>query len=70
MTLLLHDFLFGKGIQCGGPLKQAVMKHKTRLKAELTRIKMRRGAIKDEELIPNDLREGLERGLCLFFGRD
>ncbi|KAH8118130.1 S-adenosyl-L-methionine-dependent methyltransferase [Phellopilus nigrolimitatus] len=43
--LLVHDLLFSKGIQAGdGPIKQAILRHKTRLHAELTKIKIKRGA--------------------------
>ncbi|EJD06767.1 S-adenosyl-L-methionine-dependent methyltransferase [Fomitiporia mediterranea MF3/22] len=43
--LLVHDLLFSKGkIQAGdGPIKQAVLRHKTRLQSELTKIKVKRG---------------------------
>ncbi|THH10867.1 hypothetical protein EW145_g1018 [Phellinidium pouzarii] len=42
--LLVHDLLFAKGIQAGdGPIKQAIMRHKTRLHAELIKIKIKRG---------------------------
>lgn len=43
--VLVHDALLAPGgIQAGsGPLKQAVLRHKTRLSSELQRIKVRRG---------------------------
>ena len=42
--LLVHDLLLSKGIQAGdGPIKQAILRHKTRLQAELTKIKIKRG---------------------------
>lgn len=51
--LLVHDVLFGKGIQAGdGPIKQAVLRHKTRMKAELVMIKVKRGIARDEDLAP------------------
>lgn len=51
--LLVHDVLFGKGIQAGdGPIKQAVLRHKTRMKAELVMIKVKRGITRDEDLAP------------------
>ncbi|KAH7106309.1 S-adenosyl-L-methionine-dependent methyltransferase [Auriculariales sp. MPI-PUGE-AT-0066] len=51
--LLLHDLLFAKGgIQAGdGPLKQAILRHKTRLNAELVKIKIKRGAQSKENLV-------------------
>lgn len=49
--LLVHDFLFGGGIQAGdGPIKQAVKRHKTRLQAELVRLKVAKGTTKNEDL--------------------
>lgn len=43
-VLLVHDLLFSKGIQMGdGPVKQAVLKHKTRLNAELIKRQVQRG---------------------------
>ena len=42
--LLVHDLLFAKGIQAGdGPIKQAILRHKTRLQAELTKVKIKKG---------------------------
>ncbi len=53
VLLLVHDVLFGKGIQAGdGPIKQAVLRHKTRMKAELVMIKVKRGIARDEDLAP------------------
>lgn len=51
--VLVHDALLAKGgIQAGdGPLKQAVLRHKTRLHAELTKIKVKRGARTNEDLV-------------------
>lgn len=49
--LLVHDLLLSKGIQAGdGPIKQAILRHKTRLSAELTKLKIRRGVKSIEEL--------------------
>lgn len=50
--ILCHDILLSKGgIQAGdGPLKQAILRHKTRLNSEFIRIKIRRGAKSNEEL--------------------
>lgn len=45
--LLVHDLLFSRGIQAGnGPIKQAVLRHKTRLNGELQKLKIKRG-VKD-----------------------
>jgi len=49
--VLVHDLLLANGIQAGdGPLKQAILRHKTRLHSEFTRVKIRRGARSNEEL--------------------
>jgi len=55
VLLLVHDVLFGKGIQAGdGPIKQAVLRHKTRMKAELVKVKVKRGISRDEDLAPQN----------------
>jgi len=49
--VLVHDTLLANGIQAGGgPIKQAVLRHKTRLRSELQRIKIKRGVKSDLEL--------------------
>ncbi|KAF9648808.1 S-adenosyl-L-methionine-dependent methyltransferase [Thelephora ganbajun] len=49
--VLVHDLLLANGIQAGdGPLKQAVLRHRTRLHSEFTREKIRHGARSNEEL--------------------
>lgn len=50
--LLVHDLLFSKGgIQAGdGPIKQAILRHKTRLQGELAKIKVKQGATSNEDL--------------------
>ncbi|KAG7089845.1 hypothetical protein E1B28_011490 [Marasmius oreades] len=50
--VLVHDLLLSNGgIQAGdGPIKQAVLRHKTRLKAELQKLKIKRGVASDAEL--------------------
>ncbi|CAE6437225.1 unnamed protein product [Rhizoctonia solani] len=58
-AVLVHDLLFSSGgIQAGdGPIKQAIHRHKTRLQAELVKLKIRRGVKANEELAqPNDPR--------------
>ncbi|KAF9453472.1 S-adenosyl-L-methionine-dependent methyltransferase [Macrolepiota fuliginosa MF-IS2] len=43
--ILVHDLLLAGGIQAGdGPIKQAILRHKTRLNAELTRLKIKQNA--------------------------
>ncbi|ELU40740.1 splicing factor SF1 [Rhizoctonia solani AG-1 IA] len=55
-AVLVHDLLFSSGgIQAGdGPIKQAVNRHKTRLQAELTKLKIRRGVKSNQELAQPD----------------
>ncbi|KAL1669099.1 S-adenosyl-L-methionine-dependent methyltransferase [Schizophyllum commune] len=49
--VLVHDLLLARGIQAGdGPVKQAVLRHKTRLQGEWTKIKIKRGAKSNEDL--------------------
>jgi putative methyltransferase len=53
--VLAHDFLLSGGVQAGdGPVKQALLRHKTRLRSELQRVKIRRGAMSDSELAIGD----------------
>ncbi|KAH9068155.1 S-adenosyl-L-methionine-dependent methyltransferase [Lactarius deliciosus] len=49
--VLVHDLLLSSGVQAGdGPVKQALLRHKTRLRSEFQRVKIRRGAKSDSEL--------------------
>ncbi|SRR6266702_1256113 len=58
--VLVHDFLLSGGVQAGdGPVKQALLRHKTRLRSEFQRVKIRRGAKSDSELaLGDDVRAG------------
>jgi putative methyltransferase len=58
--VLVHDLILTSGIQAGdGPVKQAVLRHKTRLRSEWQRLKIRRGARTDGELaLAADVRAG------------
>lgn len=58
--ILTHDLLLAKGgIQAkDGPVKQAVLRHKTRLQAEWVKLKIKRGAKSDTEMAQEDEREG------------
>ncbi|KAJ3862885.1 S-adenosyl-L-methionine-dependent methyltransferase [Lentinula novae-zelandiae] len=50
--VLVHDVLFSNGIQAGdGPIKQAILRHKTRLHSELQKVKIKRGVKFNEELV-------------------
>ena len=59
LTLLVYDLLFGKGIGSAGPLKQHMMKYKTRLQAELSRIKIKRKVKSNEDLIPDHIKNSV-----------
>ena len=49
--LLVHDLLLSRGIQAGdGPIKQAILRHKTRLHAEFQKLKIKRGVKNPEDL--------------------
>ncbi|KAG6909943.1 hypothetical protein DXG01_014212 [Tephrocybe rancida] len=49
--VLVHDLLLSGGIQAGdGPIKQAILRHKTRLNGEFQKIKIKRGAKANTEL--------------------
>ncbi|KAI0329111.1 S-adenosyl-L-methionine-dependent methyltransferase [Cubamyces sp. BRFM 1775] len=53
--VLVHDLLLAGGIQAGeGPIKQAVLRHRTRLQSEFTRLKVKRGAKSNSELAQTD----------------
>jgi len=53
--VLVHDLLLSGGVQAGdGPVKQALLRHKTRLRSEFQRVKIRRGAKSDSELALGD----------------
>ncbi|SRR5258708_35320941 len=58
--VLVHDLLLSGGIQAGdGPVKQALLRHKTRLRSEWQRVKIRRGVKTDSELeLASDDRTG------------
>lgn len=61
LLLLVHDFLFGNGVKCGGPLKQMMMKHKTRLNAELVKLKVRKGVKDNKDLKSEDVKSHLAK---------
>jgi 25S rRNA (cytosine2278-C5)-methyltransferase len=60
--VLIHDTLLSDGgIQAGdGPIKQAIIRHKTRLHSELQKIKVKRGVKSNADLASiGDQRAGL-----------
>ncbi|TPX58127.1 hypothetical protein PhCBS80983_g03355 [Powellomyces hirtus] len=58
-TVLVYDFLFGRGLQTGGTYKEIIMKHKTRLQAELAKFKIKRKVKDNKELIPEHIRNAI-----------
>ncbi|KAJ6577367.1 S-adenosyl-L-methionine-dependent methyltransferase [Mycena capillaripes] len=49
--VLVHDVLLAGGIQAGdGPIKQAILRHKTRLHGEFQKLKIKRGVKSNAEL--------------------
>lgn len=49
--VLVHDVLLRNGIQAGdGPVKQAVLRHKTRMHGEFQKIKIKRGVKSNVDL--------------------
>lgn len=49
--VLIHDLLLARGIEAGdGPIKQSILRHKTRLHAEFQKIKIKRGVTLNEQL--------------------
>lgn len=65
--LIVHDLLLARGIQAGdGPIKQAVLRHKTRLQSELVRLKIARSVKSNEDLaIAQDPNMGRRRFITL-----
>ena len=50
--VLVYDFLFGQGIECGGELKQFIFNHKAALQSCLARLKIRAKVHRNEDLLP------------------
>jgi 25S rRNA (cytosine2278-C5)-methyltransferase len=52
VLLLVHDLLLADGIQAGdGPIKQAILRHRTRLRGEFEKKKIKLGVSKVEDLV-------------------
>jgi hypothetical protein len=70
--VLVHDVLLSSGIQAGdGPIKQAILRHKTRLHGEFQRIKIKRGVKSNAELVESGdphagLSEHFDKGYLVF----
>lgn len=50
--MLVYDFLFGQGVQCGGELKQCISRNKAALQSSLARLKVRAKVHRNEDLLP------------------
>ncbi|PPR02599.1 hypothetical protein CVT24_002170 [Panaeolus cyanescens] len=51
VLVLVHDLILARGIQAGdGPIKQAILRHKTRLNGEFQKLKIKRGATSNQDL--------------------
>ena len=50
--VLVYDFLFGQGVQCGGELKQCISRNKAALQSCLARLKVRAKVHRNEDLLP------------------
>ena len=61
--VLVHDLLLAGGMQAGdGAIKQAILRHKTRLNAEFNQLKIRQRAVNNSDLVqevPNNTCERL-----------
>ncbi|XP_068757883.1 28S rRNA (cytosine-C(5))-methyltransferase-like [Montipora capricornis] len=53
--VLVYDFLFGQGIQCGGDLKHSITKHKSALQSCLARLQIKAKVKKNEDLLPKQI---------------
>ena len=65
--MLVYDFLFGQGIQCGGDLKHSVTKHKSALQSCLARLKIKAKVYKNEDLLPKQiLDKGMHKNMIIY----
>lgn len=58
--VLIHDLLFTKRgipVNSQAPLKQCITRHQARLKAELVKIKIKKGVTSNEELVSQKARD-------------
>ena len=55
--VLVYDFLFGRGLQVGGQLKQVITRNKTSLQAALARMKVREKVINNQDLLPSHIQD-------------
>ncbi|KAI8064524.1 S-adenosyl-L-methionine-dependent methyltransferase [Gongronella butleri] len=60
--VLLHDLLFTKRgipVNSQAPLKQCITRHQARIKAELAKIKIKRGATSNEDLLSQKVKDAV-----------
>ncbi|KAJ8280313.1 hypothetical protein GJAV_G00053110 [Gymnothorax javanicus] len=50
--VLVYDLLIGQGLKCGGTWKVMMMKHRSRLQAELARMKVKKKVSRNQDLLP------------------
>uniref|UniRef100_A0A1A8CYQ7 NOP2/Sun domain family, member 5 n=1 Tax=Nothobranchius kadleci TaxID=1051664 RepID=A0A1A8CYQ7_NOTKA len=50
--VLVYDLLMGQGLKCGGSWKATMMKHRSRLQAQLARMKVKQKVSRNQDLLP------------------
>ncbi|KAF7646131.1 hypothetical protein LDENG_00192590 [Lucifuga dentata] len=55
--VLVYDLLMGQGLKCGGSWKAVMMKHRSRLQAELARMKVKQKVSRNEDLLPASVQQ-------------
>lgn len=57
--VLSHDFLLGRGVQCGGRYKKIIHSRKSQLNSALTMMKVKRKVKSNKELIQENLKDSV-----------
>lgn len=55
--VLVYDLVMGRGLKCGGSWKTMMMKHRSRLQAELARMKVKQKVSRNEDLLPASVQQ-------------
>ncbi|XP_029994519.1 28S rRNA (cytosine-C(5))-methyltransferase isoform X2 [Sphaeramia orbicularis] len=55
--VLVYDLIIGQGLKCGGSWKAMLMKHRSRLQAELARMKVKQKVSRNQDLLPASLQQ-------------
>ncbi|KAJ8368756.1 hypothetical protein SKAU_G00087840 [Synaphobranchus kaupii] len=55
--VLVYDLLIGQGLKCGGSWKVMMMKHRSRLQAELARMKVKKQVSRNQDLLSTSGRQ-------------